>query len=102
MKCLEGDPKAWDTMRRYNVGDVRLTKKLYRHLKPYIGHPSVPLFDGDVDRPACDKGCGHTLEKRGKARTKQSSFIQYRCKKCGSWQRGTQRIEGVQTVAVAT
>ncbi len=102
VKCLEGDPKAWDTMRRYNVGDVRLTKKLYRHLKPYIGHPSIPLFDGDTDRPACDKGCGYTLEKRGVARTKQSAFQQYRCRKCGSWQRDTQRLYGVSNVAVAT
>lgn len=100
VKCLEGDAKAWDTMRRYNVADVNLTAKLYRHLKPYIGHPSVPLFDGD-DRPACRKGCGHTLEKRGTAKTAQSEFQQYRCRKCGSWQRDTRAINRIQSAAVA-
>jgi uncharacterized protein YprB with RNaseH-like and TPR domain len=38
--CLRGEPKAWATMKRYNVQDVLLTERLYDRLLPWIpNHP---------------------------------------------------------------
>ena len=97
VKCLEGDEKAWTTMRRYNVADVRLTGKLYRHLKPFIrNHPSPALRADDVsDRPACNRCGKHSLEKRGWAYTQQGRFQQYQCKSCGAWSRDSKRDAGL-------
>lgn len=104
VKCLEGDERAWDTMRRYNIGDVRLTSQVYRILRPYVvAHPSPALRAGVVDgRPACNRCGKHRLQKRGYAYTKQGKFQQYQCqaKGCGAWSRGTKRIAGVTTVGV--
>lgn len=103
VKCLEGDEKAWDKMRRYNVGDVRLTSQVYRVLRPYVvAHPAPALRASVVDaRPACTR-CGGRLEKRGFAYTRQGKFQQYQCKaaKCGAWSRSTIREAGVKVVGV--
>lgn len=33
--CMAGDEKAWARMRRYNIGDVKLTERLYDRLRPW-------------------------------------------------------------------
>lgn len=33
--CMAGDEKAWARMKRYNVGDVKLTERLYDRLRPW-------------------------------------------------------------------
>lgn len=40
LSCMEDDPKAWQTMSRYNVQDVRLLQRLFHRLTPWIKtHP---------------------------------------------------------------
>ena len=39
--CMDGCPKAWKIMKRYNMQDVRLTEKYYKRLLPWIkNHPN--------------------------------------------------------------
>lgn len=45
IKCCEGDEKAWNKMRRYNIQDVLLLEKLYRRLGPWVqAHPNAALY----------------------------------------------------------
>lgn len=33
--CMNGDERAWARMKRYNIGDVKLTERLYDRLRPW-------------------------------------------------------------------
>lgn len=100
--CMAGDKRAWATMRRYNIQDVRLTESVYDRLLPWIvGHPSVPLVDG-TEGSACPRcGAVDTLQKRGYQVAQTGRYQRYACTACGAWTRGTVRDSGVQLVAIA-
>jgi len=87
VKCMAGDKKAWDSMRKYNKQDVVLTENLYDTLRPWItNHPSHALYDGTTD--ACPN-CGNQLgvgHRRGFKYTNLGKYQQYRCD-CGAWSR---------------
>lgn len=95
--CMNGDEKAWATMRRYNIADVKLTDKLLGRLKPWVKDWPNPALYGDTDGsertcPACGSP---KVQARGRAYTKLSSYPRYQCTQCGRWSRGANRVEGV-------
>ena len=61
--CMNGDPKAWAKMRKYNLTDVKITEKLYDRIRPWIkGHPHLGMFldaGADGELMACPN-CGST------------------------------------------
>lgn len=88
---IDGDASAQRKMERYNVGDVRLTERLYKKIKPYIkNHPHL----GKVKSGACG-ACGSThIHSRGYRRTKYFRIQRLQCQSCGSWADG--KREGVK------
>lgn len=94
--CLEGDPKAWSLMRRYNKGDVTELEELYDKLIPWIvSHPHLALFTDDVEADRCGR-CGSTnLTRQGYAYTSVSKFQRFRCSDCGGWSRGKRAVASV-------
>lgn len=36
LSCMEDNKKAWQTMKRYNMNDVRIMERLFVRLKPWI------------------------------------------------------------------
>ena len=96
IKCMAGDAKAWDTMKKYNIGDIQLTEDLYYRLLPWIkSHPHVGLYTGDTH--SCTNCGSKDLQRRGYARTPASVFQRYWCKTCGTWSRGAHRIPDTTT-----
>jgi hypothetical protein len=97
--CMHDDPKAWATMKRYNIQDIRLTEKLYKTLLPWIkNHPSIPLYDGYGENGHFCPNCGGKhLQKRGFAYTGVSKFQQYWCKTCGTWSKDGKRLATTMT-----
>lgn len=96
VRCLEGDARAWDQMRQYNIGDVRLTERVYEYALPWIAnHPNHGLFV-ESDEQVCPN-CGQEgqLQKRGFKATQLSTFQQYQCQACGAWSRGKTAIARV-------
>jgi hypothetical protein len=81
-------------MRRYNIGDVLLTERLYDRVKPWIpNHPNVALYDGIEG--GCPN-CGSTdMIKDGFRYTTIGKFQRFRCKGCGAPVTSGKRIEGV-------
>lgn len=97
-RCLDGDPKAWALMRRYNVRDVTALEELYECLLPWIsGHPSRVL-SGELACPVCGSA---SLQRRGYQVTQVSRYQRYQCQECGSWARETRRESGAQLREVA-
>lgn len=95
--CMNGDPKAWNLMRRYNIQDVRTTEELYDKLLPWIpSHPHVGLYSEDPSENVCSRCGGGALKKRGFAYTPLTKFQQYRCEDCGAWTRGKYALAAVE------
>lgn len=86
--CIEGDPKCWAKMKRYNRNDVVLLKKLYHELTPWIRLPNLAAFN--VDKGFCCPTCGgEKLQRRGFMRAKTRTYQRWQCIKCGTWARST-------------
>jgi hypothetical protein len=86
--CMAGDARSWKTMRRYNIQDVVLLRKLYHLLLPWIpNHPNHGVYEGG-DEPTC-RNCGSTkLQSRGYAYTTTMVYRRFKCTSCGAWGRG--------------
>jgi DNA polymerase elongation subunit (family B) len=83
--CMEGDPKCWSKMKRYNKIDVDLLEKLYLRLRPWMEtHPSVSI-GSKTNCPAC--ACDST-QKRGYAYARSLKYQRYQCTGCGHWFKG--------------
>lgn len=97
--CMAGDDKAWATMRRYNVGDVKLTERLYDRLLPWIdGHPNRALYDPDL-KGGCPR-CGSTKYRaRGYKSTAVANYRRYECLSCRGYFQGTHGVDRVHAKA---
>ena len=94
-KCIDGDPKAWATMKRYNVQDVRLTEQVYDRLRPWIkNHPHPGLYGGD---PNGCPSCGGKMEPNGEAPTGAQVYGRLRCVDCGANARTARAIPSSAT-----
>lgn len=82
-KCIDGDDKAWATMKRYNVQDVRLTERVYHRLLPWIkNHPHVGHFGGNVG--GCPKCGSHRRTETKDFTTAATAYRAFRCDECGT------------------
>jgi hypothetical protein len=107
INCMKNDPTAWRQMKKYNMGDVELTERLYNKIRGWVkNHPSVLLYNGNndyLDRPMCPDCESTHVQKRGTYNTKVSAFQQYQCQnipECGSWFRETLRMDHVKFTSV--
>ena len=81
----DGDPKAQDKMKRYNIRDIVLLESLYKKVKPYIkNHPHL----GSTKHECGACGSNH-VQSRGFRRTKYFKIQRIQCQNCGSWSDGT-------------
>lgn len=82
--CMEGDPKAWAKMKKYNKQDVDLLEKVYLRMRPWmVNHPSLAVTDEMFDGcPVCG---GTDRQSRGYNYTKTGRKKRYQCLTCGSW-----------------
>ncbi|HZF98265.1 MAG TPA: ribonuclease H-like domain-containing protein [Pseudoxanthomonas sp.] len=81
--CMAGDEKAWKTMRRYNIQDVRLTEQVYDRLRPWVtNHPNIGVIDG---AHCCPKCSSEKLQYRGHYVTRHKRYPQLQCRSCFAW-----------------
>ena len=81
--CMAGDDKAWDRMRRYNIGDVRLTEAVYDVIRPWIkNHPNAGVFAGRHCCPKCESA---HVQARGYYVTRDRRYPQFQCRTCFTW-----------------
>jgi DNA polymerase elongation subunit (family B) len=101
LDCLNGKPKAWKTMKEYNVHDVVLTETLYSRLLPWIHpHPNVNLYS-DVLEEGCPNCGGTDLRREGYARTALGVYQRFQCRTCGKWSRDKHKLGGVDVRGVS-
>lgn len=83
---LASDPKAQGLMRRYNIGDTRLTEQVFDRLNAkgwVLGLPNG-AHDGGLccTNPTCRS---ERLQRRGYQVTKTRRYARYQCRDCGTW-----------------
>jgi hypothetical protein len=94
--CMKGDPKSWETMKKYNIQDVLEMEKLYRKLLPWIkGHPNVALYEADKD--ICPSCGGDHIQKRGYYTGLTYRYQKFSCMTCKTWFRSARSDGGRQT-----
>lgn len=94
--CMNGDPKAWERMKKYNEMDVHLLLDLYDKLLPWISnHPNISAYGGQ----GCAKCGSADLEKRGFSRTATGIYQRFQCRKCGGWSKSGKSVERFDTRA---
>lgn len=90
---LAGDDKARAKMRRYNIGDVRLTEQVFERLHGkgwVLGLPNSAIEGGHCC-PSCG---GERLQARGYQHTKTRRYARWQCKDCGAWSQSTHSEPG--------
>lgn len=92
LDCLAGDPDAWAKMEEYNVGDVRLTERLYTKLLPWLtGVPHMGMFTEDGGK--CPYCASDDRVADGTTKTHVQEYVLYRCNNCEGWHRGAKPIQ---------
>ena len=88
--CMEGKEADWRQMERYNKRDVKILRKLYKHLLPWIhNHPNVGMYTDNPQRPVCTTcGSQNVVKKGTQYNTKAASYTRYKCNTCGTPMRG--------------
>lgn len=91
VKCMANEPEAWETMKKYNIGDVALLEELYDVLRPWIrSHPSFAAEESDHICPRCGS---EDVKPHGTTFLTTGKYQRYECRNCGSWSRGNRRID---------
>ena len=97
IKCMNDDPAAWKRMKKYNIGDIDITEKVYEIMRPWIRtHPHVGLYTGDLD--CCPKCGSDRLHRRGLARTATLTYQKYQCQDCKGYSRDKTRLPDASPV----
>jgi len=89
-KVIDGDPKAQERMRKYNIKDVVLLEKLYLKIRPFIkNHPHL-----GKEARECGACGSNNVHSRGYRRTKYFKIQRLQCQSCGGWQDGKREKAG--------
>lgn len=87
--CLEGDPKSWRIMRRYNRGDTVTTEELKQACHDLkLDMPAAVLFSDEPILEGSCPVCGEQGQRRGFAYTKTRRYPRYYCVADKKWFRG--------------
>jgi DNA polymerase elongation subunit (family B) len=88
--CMDGDPKAWAKMLKYNHNDVRKLEHLHRRLRPWIAnHPNMSAELGTLACPKCGGNHYHKYDKRILV---SGLYQRYKCNSCGGTFRSNKRL----------
>ena len=86
--CLNGDPKMWRQMRRYNKRDVVTTEELKQAVHDLVQMPALALFDDEALAEGHCPICREQGQRRGYAYTKTRRYPRFYCPTDQKWFRG--------------
>lgn len=91
VRCMAGETRAWDKMKKYNIQDVVLLERIYLRLRPFMtGHPNLNIL-ADKHELSCPVCLSDKVVRRGIAITTAGQKQRFQCKDCGSWSSGPLR-----------
>lgn len=94
-ECLKGNPKAWASMRKYNIPDVLSMEQVYLNLRPWVrGHSNLAVYT-DSTKQACPVCLSEDLKQDGHSYTNVGKYPRYQCNSCGAWSRGRKTVNSL-------
>lgn len=91
--CRDGDPKAWQLMKKYNKQDVVLLEQVYLKLRGwYKPHPNLGLLTRNESCPNCQSKRDQ-WNKNGFSYKATGRHQRYACRVCGNTQIIGEKIE---------
>jgi hypothetical protein len=98
--ALDGDEKARRLLKRYNIGDVKITEQAYDRVRGYMpGHPHMGPLPTDETK-SCNQCGSLDLQRTGTTRAIQIDYVLYRCGNCGANVRGARHSRQAATRGV--
>jgi hypothetical protein len=99
--CMDGDARAQRTMRRYNIGDVKITEQAYDRLLAWIKtHPHLTNL-GENDEPTCNRCASTDLQRLPTTYLAvQIRYVLWRCNNCHGLVRGGIHSRAAKTQGV--
>lgn len=93
-KCYNGDAEAWDTMRKYNMQDVRVTEAVYLSNLSWLSGsiPNLGLWVFSEDGFICPACSSTKVVESGTATTGVTRYVAYVCKDCGYRSRSNEKV----------
>lgn len=80
--CLDGNTRAWNIMKEYNIHDVLATEEFYRTIAPWDTSVNLALYHNN---PADRCNCGSTkFQQNGFHYSPSGKYQRLRCAKCGA------------------
>jgi len=88
-ECLNGNKKAWDEMREYNIHDVLATEEFYEKIKAWAPESAPKPFFNKVIGAQCGT-CGEKghMQQRGYGVNARFTYHRLQCRTCGKWATG--------------
>jgi DNA polymerase elongation subunit (family B) len=81
--CVNGDPKSWRIMRRYNAQDVDLDVRVYDRVRGWApNHPDFRMYSNKTGCPTCESG---NIQRRGWNVAKTRKSPRFQCMDCRAW-----------------
>lgn len=82
--CREGNDEALETLREYNIQDVKVLEDVYLKLRPYIkGHPNLDLYIDDENSVCPNCGSNKLASEPDKyVYTQAVRYEMFRCGNC--------------------
>ena len=89
-ECLNGNPKAWAEMKKYNAQDIVTLEALYNRLAPWQSEVQFNVYS---DTPGNVCNCGSDKWKAsGFHYSNQAKYRRYKCVECGSERRDNENL----------
>jgi hypothetical protein len=99
LKCMAGDPAAWNKMREYNIRDTYLLELVYKRIRAWDKRaPNISLMYDDNHRRCLVCGCTELKEIPQATYTSVSVFPTFRCRNCGKTMRGRKRDKPIKEI----
>lgn len=82
LECMKGNPKAFASMKKYNIYDVLSLEELYHILAPWDSSINFDVFADDLDN-RCSCGSNQFTPRKGYVYTNTGKFSSEICDVCG-------------------
>jgi len=98
-QCMAGNPKAWKSMKKYNIPDVISMEQVYMRLRPWVqGAVNVNAYTTEDNTIRCPICGSDDVHEEGYAYTQTGQYKRYHCAadNCGAWSRSRYTINSIK------
>lgn len=90
LRCMAGEPDAWEEMREYAIQDVILLESVFERLMPWIKGLSYGHFTTGF---VCSNCGSNDLVQEGQYKTTTNTVPAWNCQECGTWNKKPRGIK---------